>query len=301
MTERGQLGRRRRIPTRAGRGPSAIIADVVRTLRTGLGAEGARSGAIGVGIAGQIDARGGVLTSPNLGWQRVPLRAQLEAALHRPVEVTNDLRAITFGEWQYGAARGARDAVCVFVGTGVGGGIIADGRLRTGATNTAGEVGHMTLVAGGRPCHCRNVGCLEAYVGGWAIAARAREAAAEEPALGRPLVRRAGGLAEITAETVADAARAGDPLSGRIVAETERYLAAGLVGVVNAIDPEVLVLGGGVIEGIPSLVPGVARRLRRSALAVVARRLSVARAALGGEAGVLGAAGMARLRLTEGG
>ncbi|HTW55997.1 MAG TPA: ROK family protein [Thermoplasmata archaeon] len=296
----GRVTGRHRHPTGAQRGADAVVVDVVRALRRGLGRAGAAAGAVGVGIAGQIDRRGVVVTSPNLDWRRVALRARLEAAVGVPVTVTNDLRAITYGEWQFGAGRGARDLVCVFVGTGVGGGIVADGRLRYGATDTAGEVGHTTVVAGGRPCHCPNRGCLEAYVGGWAIAERAQEAVAEDPRRGRALVRLARHRGAISARTVAVAAQGGDALARQLVRETGDYLAAGLVSVANAFDPAVLVIGGGVLDGMPTLLPYVRRRVRDAALAVVARRLRIVPAALGGEAGVLGAAAMARLRLPGG-
>jgi len=289
-----------RHPTRAERGADAIVADLTRCLRECLGPRGRSAGAIGVGIAGQIDARGVVVSSPNLGWRAVPLEFLLAASAGLPVTVTNDLRAITYGEWKLGAGRGARDLVCVFVGTGVGGGIVADGRLRYGATNTAGEIGHTTLIAGGRRCHCPNRGCLEAYVGGWAIAERAREAVAADPARGRRLVRLAGRAEAISARTVARASAGGDPLARELVRTTGDYLAAGLVSVANAFDPARIVLGGGVLDGLPSLLPYVARRVRGAALGVVARRLRILPAALGGRAGVLGSAAMARLRLPGG-
>jgi glucokinase len=132
---------------------------------------------VGVGVAGQVDAATGqVLYAPNLEWHEVPLRYQLHKALGLQTLVVNDVRAATYGEWAYGAGHQTEHMICIFVGTGVGGGVVARGQVLDGCSNTAGEFGHATIVAGGRPCRCSNIGCLEAYVGGWAIARRAQEA-----------------------------------------------------------------------------------------------------------------------------
>jgi glucokinase len=188
--------------------------------------------------------------------------------------------------------------VVVFVGTGLGGGIVSGGRMLTGCTNMAGELGHVTIVANGRPCRCRNRGCFEAYVGGWAIAERAREAIAADPDAGAVLVERAGGIDRVTAEIVQEAHDAGDPLASRLVDETAEYLGAGLVGVVNGFNPCTLVLGGGVIQNAPLYVDRAREIVSERALTAGVRRLKVVPAALGGEAGVIGAAAFARDRLS---
>jgi glucokinase len=300
VSSNGRILASHRHPTGADRGAGPVISDLNSCLTSCLGPAGRTATAVGIGVAGQVDRRGVVRTSPNLGWRNLALREKIEAAVHLPVTVTNDLRAITFGEWQYGAARGATEAVCVFVGTGIGGGIIAEGRLRYGATDTAGEVGHMTIVANGRKCHCPNSGCLEAYAGGWAIAERAREAARARPSDGARLRTMAGGVDAISAATVAEAARARDPLAIEIMAETADYLGAGLVSIVNGFNPEIIVLGGGVLDGTPSLRSRVQAIVKRHALGVAARRLRVVPSALGDNAGVLGAAAMARLGVPGG-
>ncbi|MHB8351783.1 MAG: ROK family protein [Thermoplasmata archaeon] len=250
--------------------------------------------AVGIGVAAQVDGAGQVVASPNLRWASVPLGRWMTQRTHLPVAVTNDVRAATFGEWHFGAGRGARDMVCVFVGTGVGGGIVADGRLRFGASLTAGEIGHMIIVHGGRRCHCPGRGCLEAYVGGWAIGARAREAARREPQRATGLLRLAGHLRRITARTVTGAAARGDPLASELLRETVDYLASGIVGIINVVNPGVIVLGGGVVEGLPGLLPTLRTRVANRALAAAVRDVRLVRARLGGDAGVIGAAGMAQ-------
>jgi glucokinase len=252
--------------------------------------------AVGVGVAGQVDKAGTVAFAPNLRWHDVPLGREIAKATDCPVRVTNDVRAITYGIWRHGAGKGIDDLVCIFIGTGVGGGIIAEGRLRTGANGTAGEVGHMTIEAGGRKCTCPNRGCWEAYVGGWAIAQRAREAVAQDPGTARELLARAGGtVTQITAQTVEEAYATGDALAVRIVRETVGYLADGLVSVVNAFDPRVIVLGGGVMMGgLSGFLDEINDAVRARALPSAARGLRIVPAKLSEYSGVLGAATYAR-------
>lgn len=268
------------------------VVDVVRACRDEAGGSPAK--AVGVGVAGQVTETGIVTRAPNLFWEDVPLRTELEDALGLPVVVLNDVRAAAWGEWRHGAGRGGRDMAVVFVGTGIGGGIVSGGRMTTGCTNTAGELGHITIVAGGRECRCGNRGCLEAYAGGWAIAKRTREAVEEDPTAGAGMLERAGALDEITAETVHEAWADGDPLARRLVDRTANFLAAGMVSVVNAFNPCRLVLGGGIVEHVPLYLDRVRDHVQANGLQAAAAGLSVVGTALGGEAGVLGAASYAR-------
>ncbi len=290
----GRLLDQLRLPTQASRPASAVIADVVATIRSRWSDALPADRPLGIGVAGQIASDGTVLFGPNLNWHQVPLRAELERSLDRPVSVLNDVRAATYGEWKHGAGQHSEDLVCLFVGTGVGGGIVADGRLRHGATGTAGELGHLSVARDGRQCRCPNRGCLEAYAGGWAIADRAREAVSADPARGRRLRELAGSLEAITSETVEVAFRAGDPLARDLVRETTAYLADGLVSIANALNPSTIVLGGGVVSGYPSLIGTLQAEVRRRALPAAVKGLRVVPAALGGESGLIGAASFAR-------
>lgn len=290
-----------RNPTHLDQGPDGVIADVLACIERCLEQARTRAAGAGVGIAGQVDADGVVRFAPNLRWQDVPLRERLEGALRIPVIVTNDVRAAAYGEWRHGAGAGAGDLVCIFVGTGIGGGVITAGTLLRGAGSAAGEVGHTVLIAGGRRCRCGNRGCLEAYAGGWAIAERAQEAVRADPEAGRALVAAAGDAGRISAADVAGAFRRGDPLAGRLVGETVEFLAAGATGIVNLFNPTMLILGGGVIEGLPEWVDHVGREVRARALPAAAEGLRVVKAALGGHAGMIGAATVARELLGGGG
>ncbi len=286
-------------PTSHTKGPEGIIDDIVACVNGCLGKEEREARALGIGVAGQVDHEGVVYYCPNLKWRMVPLKKILEDKLKMPVVVVNDVRAAAMGEWRFGAGRGVNDMVVLFVGTGIGGGVVTGGKILQGCTNAGGELGHMTLAMDGRKCHCPNTGCLEAYAGGWAIAGRAQAAASANPDAGRRLVSLAGKLDNITAVTVGDAFREGDPLAIRLVNETGRYLAAGVVSIVNALNPCLVVLGGGVIEGLPELIGIVEKGVRSKALGLAVSKIKVVKASLGKNAGVIGAAAFAHNRVQE--
>jgi glucokinase len=291
----GRIMVSRRQPTNPEKGPDEVIANIVASVKACLGEAGKTVQGLGVGVAGQLDRTGTLRFSPNLpGWRNVPLKVELEDALAMPVVITNDVRAATWGEWRHGTGQDVDDMVCLFVGTGIGGGVVSGGRLMDGCSNTAGELGHMTIVADGRRCHCPNRGCLEAYAGGWAIAERAQQAVDADPQAGQRLIVLAGDVQQISAATVTHACSDGDPLACRLVEETTQYLAAGVVGIVNAFNPCLLVLGGGVIQGRPEYVPTVERLVRKNALQTAVEGSRIVIAALGNKAGVIGAAALAR-------
>ncbi|MFC1999441.1 ROK family protein [Chloroflexota bacterium] len=291
----GQIMASHRRLTHPEQGPDNVIADIVACVKGCLSEAGKAAQGLGIGVAGQVDgSTGSIRFAPNLGWRDVALGAKLQTSLEMPVVVSNDVRAATYGEWRYGAGQGVDDLICVFASTGVGGGIISGGRLLEGCNNTAGELGHITIVSGGRNCRCPNEGCLEAYVGGWAIAERAQEAASTDHRVARRLIALAGTPERISAATVAQAYNEKDALARRLVQETAQYLTAGLVGIVNAFNPCLLILGGGVIQGLPDLVPMVEINVRAGALPAAVQGLRIATSALGDKAGVIGAAAMAR-------
>ncbi len=293
----GRILEQERIPTGASRPAREVINDIVAQVEQRWGTRLPSDRPLGIGVPGQVRRDGSVAFAPNLSWRDVPLRTELAGRLGRPVEVLNDVQAATYAEWRHGAGRGVDDVVCLFVGTGVGGGIVADGHLYHGVHGTAGEFGHMTIQHHGRPCHCTNTGCLEAYVGGWAIAARAQEAVAGDRRRGQTILALAGAPAAITSETVERAYLAGDALARELVDATSDYLADGLVSIVNAVNPSTIVLGGGVMQGYPSMVPEVERAVRPRALAAAVDGLRIVPAELGGSSGLVGAAAFARERV----
>ena len=274
--------------------PEMVISDILSGVDVCLTKTGEEVNALGIGVAAQVDRKGVVIGSPNLGWRNLPLKAMLEKKLGLPVLVTNDVRAATWGEWRYGSGRGVDDLAVLFVGTGVGGGIISGGNVLSGCTNSGGELGHMTLVSDGRKCRCPNNGCLEAYVGGWAIAERAQDAIKTLSTEGRRLLALAGGVNQVSAITVSQAYHQGNLLARLLVNETGKHLAAGIVSVVNAFNPCLVVLGGSVIEGIPELIPMVKDIVPIMALEAAVQNLKIVKAELGGNAGAIGAAVLAQ-------
>jgi glucokinase len=251
---------------------------------------------VGLGIAGQIEKKTGkVLFAPNLDWHDVPLQKELEEALKLPVYVTNDVRAAAWGEWLYGAGQGSNDILCLFVGTGIGGGIVSGGRMLIGFSNTAGEVGHMTLDINGPKCTCGNYGCFEALAGGWAIARRAKEAVAKNSNAGKHLLSLVNGkIEDLSAKDLFQMAHSGDFLAMSIVNEVAVDLVAGIAGLVNAFNPQLVILGGGVIKGYPEFIEAIREGVPKRALKSAVASLQIVETTLQANAGVIGAAAYAK-------
>jgi predicted NBD/HSP70 family sugar kinase len=219
--------------------PGQVVGHIVSSLRTALGQAGVTAGqtlGMGVSVPGQVDRDGGVsVFAPNWAWHDVPLRDQLAAELDLPLYLDNPLRASVVAELWFGAGRGHDDVAVLTLGTGVGAGLAFHGMLYRGATNSAGEWGHTTLVMDGRRCRCGSRGCVEAYVGAPGIMARLRDLAPASPLL-HPDDQTA------TIDALARAHEAGDPVAVAVVAETARYLAVAIGDLINLADPEVVVL-----------------------------------------------------------
>jgi glucokinase len=295
VEESGRILKASRTATDVQGGASAVI-EQIREAAAALVEEcDAAVVGMGIGVAGQIEPETGIVHfAPNLDWHNVPLRSALTSALNFPVVITNDVRAITWGEWLYGAGRGCSDLICVFVGTGIGGGVVINGEVVSGCSNTAGEIGHITVDRHGPQCTCGNYGCMEALAGGWGIAQQARLAISADPVAGAELLQMVHGkLEDISARTVSRAYRQGDPLAGKVISQAEDALIAGMTTLVNAFNPCRLILGGGVISGLPELVERLDRGVRMRALTAATRSLEVLHAKLGDDAGVVGAAALA--------
>ena len=252
---------------------------------------------VGIGAAGWFDRTGDtVLFSPHLAWRHSTLRKDLEARLQRPLWVGNDADAAAWAEYRFGAARGADLALMITLGTGIGGGIVLDGLLRRGSHGVAGEWGHMRVVPDGRLCACGNRGCWEQYASGTALAQTAREVARTSRAAAARLLERVDGDAErLTGEDVARAAADGDPLALELVTEVGQWLGQGIADLAAILDPEVVVIGGGVSK-LGEMVLGPARERLDRALPGRGFRPGprVVAAELGPEAGLIGAADLVR-------
>jgi glucokinase len=275
--------------------PRAIektIVDLVAELRAGH-----EVSAVGIGAAGFVDAeRATVVFAPHLAWRDEPLRDAVAASVGLPVIVENDANAAAWAEWRFGAGVGQDYLVCVTLGTGIGGGIVMDGRLRRGRYGMAGEFGHMVIVPDGHLCECGNRGCLEQYASGNALSRTVRELARAGSPVVAPLVDRVGGDIEaLNGQVVTAAARDGDPWAVELVDDVGRWLGIGLANLAAVLDPGVLVIGGGVSEAGELLLRPVRESFRRTLTGRGLRpEARIVAARLGVRAGLVGAADLAR-------
>lgn len=285
-------------PSHPERGPRAELDRLFALGRQALHSAAATVRAVGIGCGGPLDPVRGVLLCPLhlSGWRDVPVAAWAQDAFGVPAVLDNDGTAAAAGEHRFGAGVGTRHLVYLTLSTGVGGGMVIDGRVYRGAAGNGGEPGHISIDRNGRPCRgCGRRGCLEAYVSGTSIAERAREALAGGTA--SSLVA----LAEVTAADVDRAAAAGDPVAVAVWEQTTQALACGVTSIVNLVEPELVVLGGGVTRSGERLLAPVREAVRRQAMGPAAQAVRIVRAALGDRVGVVGAAAVAFERLvTEG-
>jgi glucokinase len=245
---------------------------------------------VGVGAPGPLDTKSGiVLLTPNLGWVNLPLRQIIHERLGLPAELDNDANCAVLGEWWMGAARGTRNAIGITIGTGIGGGIIVDGKLFHGASDCAGEIGHTTIDTEGRRCKCGNYGCLEAYASGPNIALRAVEEI-KAGAVSRLASYVGGDLAQVTAQTVYQAAHDGDDLALEVVNDTAKFLGTGIANLLNIFNPEVVVVCGGVTLAGDHLFVPLRREVARRAFKPAVDVCRIVPCELTGTAGVYGAA-----------
>lgn len=244
---------------------------------------------IGVGMHGLVDPEQGIsIYAPNLYLRDIPIASLLEEVFKVPVEVENDVRALAIGESWFGQGQGIDDFISVHVGTGVGAGIIAEGRLVHGPSFTAGEVGHTTIDAKGPLCNCGNHGCLEAFVAAPAMVRRAREQlqTGVSSSLSDKLQDSADSL---TGEAIFQAARAGDTFAAEILAETGRYLGIGLSNLVNLFNPRKIILSGGVIAAGPLVLDPLKQTVQERALSIPAGDVSIVPSTLGRSGRAIGA------------
>lgn len=244
---------------------------------------------IGVGMHGLVDPQEGIsIFAPHLNLRNVPVKAYLEQRFNLPVELENDVRALAMGESWFGLGQGLADFVCVYVGTGVGAGIILDHRPYRGVSFTAGEIGHTTIDINGPKCSCGNYGCLETMAGGQALVRRAQQAIR----LGRQsLIEALAGddLEQITGEIIHQAALQGDDVAIEVLADTGRYLGISLANLINLFNPSRIILSGGVSRAGEFLLDPLIEAVNKRALATPAKAISIMISELGPHAMAIGA------------
>jgi glucokinase len=255
-----------------------------------------RVAAVGLAVAGFVATdRRSVMFAPHLAWREAPVAARISESLGLPVVLEHDANAAVFAEHRFGAARGAKVALLVAIGTGIGGGLLLDGQVFRGAYGVAPELGHLSLVPGGRPCPCGKTGCWERYCSGTALATTAVELLARHPGRSTVLDREvAGDKRAVTGRKVAAAAKDGDPLAQRAMAELATWLGEGLALVADIYDPEIVVIAGGVSESATMFLDDAREHYKKRVTGSGYRPLARIRTAqLGDDAALVGAATLA--------
>ena len=245
---------------------------------------------IGFDFPGQVDYKTGVVKlAPNIpGWVNVPIAKMIEDEFHIPTRIDNDVRCAALGELKFGAGKGCENFVCITVGTGIGSGLVINGQLVRGAANAAGEIGHIKLQMHDGPiCGCGDTGCLEAFASGPSIVAMAQENL--KGGKSTKFREMAGVDGEITPYIVAKAAEAGDPVAKRIFEIIGGYIGIGLVSVINLLNPEKVIIGGGVAEAGDLLLEPIRKTIKERAMVIAGNSVEIVPAQLGNSAGVIGA------------
>jgi glucokinase len=290
-------------PTEADRGPQTGLDNLVDAAQRAIDASG-RSWdeitGVGLGSPGTMDiARGLLLDPPNLpGWTNLPIRDRLAGRLNKPTVLQNDANAAAYGEYWAGAGRGVQSLVMFTLGTGVGCGIVEHGRIVEGRHSHGAECGHIIIqMEGGRECSCGQRGHLEAYASATALVKRAVEALASH---NESVLAHHHAAGTLTARVIDEAAEAGDALAKQLMNQTARCLAVGAVCLMHTVDPDLVLFGGGMIAAGPHFLNEIREFVKELAFPVPAQKTRIDYAALGGEAGFIGAAGCARLAFAGG-
>lgn len=280
-----------KVPTMAAEGYERVLKRIVETVSevkrlAGVSGKPLR---IGLGAPGPLDVKRGIVhVAPNLGWRNAPLKASLEELTGVPVFIENDANLAAWGEFIYGAGKNTANMVYITVSTGIGGGLVIGGNIYQGTSYGAGEIGHVTVFPDGPECHCGNRGCLEAVASGTAVAREARKLIAH--GAGRAVLSLAGGKPEaVTAKTVGLAAAQGDAEALKLLDSAARWLGVGVAAVLNLLNPEMVVLGGGMMKSASLFWDTLDNEVRRRALPSALGAARLVTAVLGGRSGLLGA------------
>ncbi len=290
-----------KVSTGADEGTSVVIDRIAESIQKAINksnVDKASIQAIGIGAPGPLDPETGiVIFAPNLGWRDVPLKAELQARTGLPTFVDNDVNVGTLGEHAFGAAQGVQNVVGIFVGTGIGGGIILKGELFHGASKTAGEIGHIIVKADGPRCGCGTRGCLEAIASRTAMAKQFRKAIKKKGKKSVLTKLTDGDLSVIRSGVLVKAIRAKDKLTLKVFKKATKYLGIGIGSIVNFLNPDMIVLGGGVVEALDdTFIDNIRSYAKKYALPNTLNGVQIVRAKLGDNSGILGAAALARQR-----
>ena len=304
VAEGGRIAARGYRLTEAQAGPRVVTDSIVATIAQAISSAGLiprQISGIGIAAAGIIDSESGrVIFSPNIPeWREVPLKDIVQERFSLPVYLGNDATLAALGEWRFGVKKKVSDLIYITVSTGIGGGIICNGRLYTGVLGVAGEVGHMTIDVNGPQCNCGNVGCWETLASGTALA---REAVKEiKGGASTAITGLVGGdLSRVEAKVVFQAAKQGDRLAGELISRLGYYLGVGLANLVNIFNPELILVGGGVSKMGDLLLEPASKVVRERAFATSAGAVQIKPALLGDDSSILGAVAFVLAHLAKG-
>lgn len=292
VDEKGKIKYSNSVPTRAEMGYEYTVNNIKQAIydllkETKL--EPKNIEGIGFGFPGQVDYKSGIVRlAPNIpGWVDVPIAKLIEDEFHIPTRVDNDVRCAALGELNFGAGKGCENLICITVGTGIGSGLIVNGKLVRGASNAAGEIGHIKLQMNDGPiCGCGDTGCLEAFASGPSIVAMAEDYIRGGKST---KFREMANSNPITPYIVCETAKAGDPVAKRIFTIIGEYIGIGMASVVNLLNPEKIIVGGGVADAGEILMTPLKETLKKRAMKIAGEAVEVVPAQLGNTAGVIGA------------
>lgn len=278
VDERGRVSHRREIDTPFNAKKSQIIDSLVSNIAYILKTSSTKNkdvAGVGIGVPGPVDSKKGIVRYfPNIrGWNNVPLKAILQRRIDLKVALDNDVNAMTLAEYRFGAGKGAVNLICITLGTGVGGGVIIDGRLYRGSTMCAGEIGHIPINEKGPRCNCRGIACLERYVGNKYVLERARRI------LGKG----------ITLERIDELAKEDNKKALKIWQDVGSKLGIALTSAVNILNPDMIIVGGGVSKAGELILTPMRKTLKARAMKDQAAHVKIVRARLGGNSGIIGA------------
>ncbi len=290
-----------KIPTKADKGATVVIDRIASCIQKAIDKSRVAPEsiqAVGIGAPGPLDpGTGVVIFAPNLGWKDVPLKAELETRTGILTFVDNDVNVGTLGEHTFGVGQNVQNLVGIFVGTGIGGGIIMQGELFHGASKTAGEIGHIIVKADGPRCGCGTRGCLEALASRTAMTKQFQKAILKKGKKSILSELTGGELGLIRSGTLAKAIQRKDKLTLKVLKRATKYLGVGIGSIVNFLNPEMIVLGGGVVEALDdTFLDNIRAAVEKYALPNTLNGVQIVRAKLGDDAGILGAAALARQR-----
>jgi len=305
VDDRGSIIARSMIPTQAMRPAENVVEDIAneaKRLKKEAELKDFKVYSLGIGIPGLIDWNRGIcLLLPNFPnkWKHIPIKEWLEEKLSLPVAVINDVRAITLAEKRFGAGKDVKSLILMAIGTGIGGGVVIDGNLYIGKDGSAGELGHIIVEPGGIKCGCGNRGCLESYASGPSIVAQAlRSLVQQNDTMIRDMIK--GDLNLVTPKIIADAAVAGDEIAKDIIKQSGFYIGVALSSACVVVNPEMIIIGGGVAQAGRLLFESIANSLKENLHMVPVSTIQFTETELGMDAGVIGTATWSKEKLIKG-